>query len=149
MISLRHLSGVLVLMPSLCMASINCSAVGEDSARISLKSRENLWWKPAMHEAEFADILRTNANSRCEVTEPPEALTTPNPLLSGTDHDTKVSVSLIVGTDGRVHSPLILESAGENQDRAVLDAVRHWRYRPAMCNGVPTEAEGKVEFSRR
>jgi len=27
--------------------------------------------------------------------------------------------------------------------------VRFWRYRPAMCNGVPTEAEAKVEFSGR
>jgi len=30
-----------------------------------------------------------------------------------------------------------------------LEAVRFWRYRPAMCNGVPTEAEAKVEFSSR
>ncbi len=102
-----------------------------------------------MHESEFTDILHTNARSRCEAPQPPEALATPNPLLNGRDNDTKVKVSLIVGTDGRVHSPLILKSAGENQDRAVLDTVRYWRYRPAICNGVPTEAEGRVEFSSR
>jgi hypothetical protein len=27
--------------------------------------------------------------------------------------------------------------------------VRYWRYRPALCNGVPTDAEAKVEFSSR
>jgi TonB family protein len=102
-----------------------------------------------MHESEFTDILHTNARSPCEATEPPEALATPNPLLSGTDNDTKVKVSLIVGTDGGVHSPVILESAGKYQDRMVLDTVRYWRYRPAICNGVPTEAEGQVEFSSR
>jgi outer membrane biosynthesis protein TonB len=44
---------------------------------------------------------------------------------------------------------LILESAGSTGDRNVLQTVRNWRYRPATCNGVPTEAEGKIEFSHR
>jgi TonB family protein len=62
---------------------------------------------------------------------------------------TKVKVSFIIGTDGHVHSPLILESAGATGDRNVLRTVRTWKYRPATCNGVPTEAEGKIEFSGR
>jgi TonB family protein len=62
---------------------------------------------------------------------------------------TKVKVSFIIGADGRVHSPLILESAGPVGDRSVLQTVRAWRYRPATCNGVPTETEGKIEFSQR
>jgi TonB family protein len=61
----------------------------------------------------------------------------------------KIKVSFIVGTDGRVHSPLILESSGTSEDHAILNTVRAWRYRPAMCNGVPTETEGKIEFSSR
>jgi TonB family protein len=61
----------------------------------------------------------------------------------------KVKVSFIIGADGRVHSPLILESGGPTGDRNVLQTVRAWRYRPATCNGVPTESEGKIEFSRR
>ena len=61
----------------------------------------------------------------------------------------EVKVSFIIGTDGRVHSPLILESAGLPGDRHVLQTVRSWRYRPATCNGVPTETEGKIEFSSR
>jgi TonB family protein len=76
-------------------------------------------------------------------------LATPDPLLDETDLSAKVSVSFVIGTDGRVHSALILESAGPNEDRTILDAVRFWRYRPALCNGVPTEAEAKVEFSSR
>jgi len=48
-----------------------------------------------------------------------------------------------------VLSALILESAGLAGDRHVLQTVRTWRYRPATCNGVPTEIEGKVEFSSR
>jgi TonB family protein len=61
----------------------------------------------------------------------------------------KVKVSFIIGIDGRVHSPLILVSAGLAGDRHVLRTVRTWRYRPATCNGVPTETEGKVEFSNQ
>jgi outer membrane biosynthesis protein TonB len=53
----------------------------------------------------------------------------------------------VIGIDGRVYSPLILESASSTEDRTVLRTVRSWRYRPAMCNGVPTETEGKIEFS--
>jgi TonB family protein len=101
------------------------------------------------HNSEFADVPHSNARSRCERTHPPEALTTPNPILNSGDPSLKVRVSFIVGADGRVHSPLILESAGTSDDQAILETVRAWRYRPAMCNGVPTETEGRIEFSRR
>ena len=70
-------------------------------------------------------------------------------LLQPAADGIKVKVSFIIGADGRVHSPLILESVGAAGDRNVLQTVRAWRYRPATCNGVPTEAEGKIEFSRR
>jgi TonB family protein len=85
----------------------------------------------------------------CEATRPPEALATPDPLLGRPDPDTSVTVSFIIGTDGLVHSPLVLSSAGPSEDRVVLEAVRGWRYRPALCNGVPTESEAKVQFSGR
>ena len=88
-------------------------------------------------------------HSVCEKVQPPQPLTTPDPLFTFSNWSEKVKVSFIVGTDGRVHSPLILESAGLAGDRRVLDTVRTWRYRPATCNGVPTETEGKIEFSGR
>ena len=102
-----------------------------------------------MHDSEFATMAHPAARAECGAVQPPQALATPDPLLDETDLNAKVSVSFIIGTDGRVHSALILESAGPNEDRTILDAVRFWRYRPALCNGVPTEAEAKVEFSSR
>jgi len=93
--------------------------------------------------------MQHTSRPSCEATQPPEALATPNPLLSLKGSVRKVTVSFIIGTDGRVYSPLILESAGSSADRAILNTVRSWRYRPAMCNGVPTEAEGKIQFSSR
>ena len=85
----------------------------------------------------------------CEAAQPPEALATPNPLLDTPGLSSAVTVSFIIGVDGRVHSPLILEGLGPAEDRIVLDTVRSWRFRPATCNGVPTEAEGKIAFSNR
>jgi TonB family protein len=116
---------------------------------IVLVGRERQIWPIPIRSSEFADIPHLIAISRCEDTQPPQALTTPDPLIAPAIVGSKVKVSFIIGTDGRVHSPLILKSAGPVGDRNVLQAVRSWRYRPATCNGVPTEIEGRIEFSRR
>src|SRR5579864_8426258 len=99
--------------------------------------------------AQYVDVPHISARPACADVEPPQALTTPDPLLTSSASSGKIKVSFIIGTDGRVHSPLILESAGIAGDRRVLQTVRTWRYRSATCNGVPTETEGKVEFSSR
>ncbi len=129
-----------------CSASVNPSSPGLRHA--VLEEREQQIWRAPHRAAEFNDVPHVSARARCEDTQPPEALTTPDPLIVPA-HGAKVKVSFIIGADGRVHSPLILQSAGTVGDRNVLQTVRAWRYRPATCNGVPTEAEGKIEFSRR
>ncbi len=112
-------------------------------------SQRELAWKSPTRASEFSDVPHVSTRARCEDTRPPEALTTPDPLLITPGKGQRVKVSFIIGTDGHVHSPLILESGGPAGDRNVLRTVRSWRYRPATCNGVPTESEGKIEFSRR
>ncbi len=114
-----------------------------------LEMREQQIWRLPVRASEFADVPHSTAKSRCESSQEPEALTTPTPVLDGLDSELKIQVSFIVGTDGRVHSPLILQSEGSSGLRAVLDTVRSWRFRPGTCNGVPTETEGKVQFSSR
>jgi TonB family protein len=134
--------------PSLCLASMGSVSV-RIGGRASLAEREHHLWSSAVHDSEFATVAHPAARAACGAVQPPQALATPDPLLDEADLNAKVSVSFVIGTDGRVHSALILESAGPNEDRTILDAVRFWRYRPALCNGVPTEAEAKVEFSSR
>ena len=95
--------------------------------------------------SEFVDVPHISWQT-CEQVVDPVALATPDPILAPAGRDKKVRVSFIIGTDGHVHSPLILESAGMAGDRLVLDTVRHWRYRPGTCNGVPADTEGKIEF---
>jgi TonB family protein len=142
---------ILVAAPAICLASANTTALRVQGKELSLGAHEHELWASAsaVHGSEFAAMPHTTTPASCEATRPPEALATPNPLLEPPDNSAKIKVSFIIGTDGRVHSPLILESAGAVEDRTVLDVVRSWRYRPAMCNGVPTEAEAKVEFSSR
>jgi TonB family protein len=139
---------VMLFVPGLLMASTSPRDRRISMAE-SLSDREQQIWREPAREAQFADVPHSSARARCEQTRPPEALTTPNPVLAGSDPSLKVKVSFIVGTDGRVHSPFILESAGSIEDHTVLQTVRGWRYRPALCNGVPTETEGKIEFSSR
>jgi len=121
-------------------------AAGGKATRVG--PEQHLWTR-AVHASNFSPMTRASLRSACEPVEPPMALATPDPLLDRPVLSTKVTVSFIVGIDGRVHSPLILESLGPSEDRIVLDAVRNWRYRPATCHGVPTEAEGKIAFSSR
>lgn len=139
----------MVFVPLPGVASVKSIPARAAAGQASLAEREHMVWTSAVHGSEFAAMTHPAARPECEAAQPPQALATPDPLLDGTDLNAKVSVSFIIGIDGRVHSALILESAGPSEDRTILDAVRFWRYRPAMCNGVPTEAEAKVEFSSR
>ena len=132
------------------LAFANVSAPVPTIRPATLAERELTAWRSLTRTSQFSDVPHVSSSaSGCGDVQPPQALTTPAPLMIRTSASTKVKVSFIIGTDGHVHSPLILESAGATGDRNVLRTVRSWKYRPATCNGVPTEAEGKIEFSGR
>ena len=119
------------------------------SGAATLGQRESRVSKTLARASQFVDVPHVTLQPACEDIRPPEPLTTPDPLFAPSAHGRRVKVSFIIGIDGRVHAPLVLESAGVSGDRRVLQTVRTWRYRPATCNGVPTETEGKIEFSSR
>lgn len=112
------------------------------------RSERRLGRAPA-HVAEFSTFTSVLAFPSCETVRPPEALLTPDPSFSPWNESLPVRVSFIIGSDGHVHSAFVLYSGGALEDAAVLKAVRKWRYRPALCNGVPTDAEARVRFSVR
>ncbi len=136
---------LLMLLPVLSGGSVSVKIVYSAAS----EQRERQVSRTLRRAAQYIDVPHISSRPACAAVEPPEALTTPDPLFTTAANGRKVRVSFIIGTDGRVHSPLILESAGVAGDRRVLQTVRTWRYRPATCNGVPTETEGKVEFSSR
>lgn len=140
------------IWPALLFFVIGVGSLAANTASVDFhpadfERRERLATNRLIRASKFVDVPHVSARAVCQDVQLPEALTTPSPLFVATARGRRVKVSFIIGTDGRVHSPLILESAGLSGDRDVLKVVRSWRYRPATCNGVPTEIEGKVEFS--
>jgi TonB family protein len=138
-----------ILISLMSLFSLAVSTCDKSVASGALQTRERQFTRSLVRAAQFVDVQHISSRPSCADVQPPEALTTPDPLFTTSAFGHKVKVSFIIGTDGRVHSPLILESGGLAGDRRVLQTVRSWRYRPATCNGVPTETEGKVEFSAR
>src|SRR5258706_3038567 len=118
-------------------------------ARIPFMQLEDELGRSSTHLSEFSPVSEPLALPRCGDVRPPEALVTPDPLVQLDDENLRVRVSFIVGADGRVHSPFILDSGGAREDQVVLHAIRRWRYRPALCNGVPTDSEARVQFGIR
>jgi TonB family protein len=117
------------------------------SLRVPLAQRDDILRRSPAHISEFSPVSSPLAIQKCGNVQPPEALLTPDPLLHVQEDGLNVSVSFIVGADGRVHSAFVLESGGPGEDQIVLRAVRFWRYRPALCNGVPTDSEARIRFS--
>lgn len=91
---------------------------------------------------------RFDDHPQCPAILAPKPVATPLPALSKTLHG-NLKVRFVIGTDGRLHKLAIVNSAGRAADSRAVNALRRWRYRPAMCNGVPMEAEGTVEFPGR
>ena len=143
-LALSVLFGVLTAAVAWCSASVP-SRVNPDRGSL-LRSERNLRRVPA-HISEFTPFSEPLALPKCGSIIPPEPLLTPDPLLPVQEESLTVRVSFIVGSDGFVHSAFVLDGAGSNDDEAVLRAVRQWRYRPALCNGVPTDSEARVRFS--
>jgi TonB family protein len=116
---------------------------------VSVRARElPALGRASAHVAEFSPVSAAPlALPKCASVRPPEALLTPDPLFPPQEDNLLVRVSFIVGSDGHVHSAFVTYSGGDDGDQAVLRAVRSWRYRPALCNGVPTDSEARVRFT--
>jgi TonB family protein len=136
---------VLLLSP----VSVLATSPTVPKVQTGLEKRESRVFRALQRDSQFATVAHISPLPSCADIRPPEALMTPDPLVVPLERGGRVRISFIIGTDGRVHSPLIMESAGYAGDRRVLTTIRTWKYRPATCNGVPTETEGKVEFSSR
>jgi TonB family protein len=132
---------------SFCVLAWSSPVVSRVSPlRFPLVESERRLGRVPAHISEFNPVSEPLALPKCGSVRPPEALLTPDPLLPAEDDDLPVRVSFIVGSDGHVHSAFVLNGAGPYEDEAVLRAVRQWRYRPALCNGVPTDSEARVRF---
>ena len=143
--------GVLLLLLGCAVASDGMSehTAALIGSRSNLDKQENQLRAATLRGTRFSSITNAAPRVTCENTAAPEPLATPAPLLSDGREGARIVISFIIGTDGQVHSPLILRSSDDARDSTILSAVRSWKFRPATCNGVPAESDGTVEFSRR
>ena len=141
-----HLSSWLLIFATAGMSFASLQTPVSQLRHQNLTDRERHIWTIPARAAQYRELSNMSEHFRCADTQAPQALATPDPMVAA-GSGLRVKVNFVIGTDGRVHSPLILESGGRIGDRDVLRTVRTWRYRPATCNGVPMEAEGNVEFS--
>src|SRR5215469_15376988 len=56
---------------------------------------------------------------------------------------------ILVGKDGTVHNVRIERPLGMGLDQNAVEAVRTWRFEPALKNGNPVDYEGTVEVTYR
>jgi TonB family protein len=54
-------------------------------------------------------------------------------------------LELTVDKKGRVKNLAVVQSSGKDVDRQAMEAVRQWRFTPAMCDTDPFEVKIQVE----
>jgi protein TonB len=93
-------------------------------------------FKPRSEDAEFgADrIYRGSDVDQVPIVVYQEAPTLPPGILHGVD-DPRVTLLFVVSDTGRAEQVKVLRSADERLDRAIIDAVLRWRFRPAVRSG--------------
>lgn len=76
--------------------------------------------------------------SMSELDQRPRAIHQPSPLINAEVRKAgggTVYVLFIVGTNGRVESPIVQKSVHPVLDKAALNAVRQWKFEPGRRNG--------------
>jgi len=144
---MNRIACLLVLMlPAACLAAVPSNPALSTTAFY----RDARLVNGHINILKFQPLEEADVAMQCESTQAPEALATPHAALAAIPDHVKVVVNFIIGSDGQVYSPFVLNDTGSTSlDRKLIDEVRHWHYRPALCNGVPTDAEVKVQLSSR
>jgi TonB family protein len=80
---------------------------------------------------------------------PPRPIYNPEPEFSEEARKAKYqgvcTLGLIVGTDGRPSNIRVLSSLGMGLDERAIEAVKNWKFEPAMKDGHPVRVEIAVE----
>jgi hypothetical protein len=126
----------------LLLATIASFGVPTRSRLISDKTTAplagNIAWRQI---ARFAPAEYAEAS--CAAFTPPQAISERAPI--GLENDTKAKLNFVITRDGDVGAIVVLHlSAGDERD--LIGAVMGWRFRPAMCNGIPIDAEANLEL---
>jgi TonB family protein len=56
----------------------------------------------------------------------------------------EVELQITVDKKGKVHDPVVIRSAGKDADKSAIEAVRQWRFSPAMCGDQAIQTKVNV-----
>ncbi len=83
----------------------------------------------------------------------PEVIYNPEPSFSDEARKSKtqgiVLLMIVVGKDGRPYDIHVRQSLGMGLDEKAIEAVNHWRFRPATLNGQAVATQIAVEVNFR
>jgi TonB family protein len=83
----------------------------------------------------------------------PRALVTPDPEYSEEARKAKFQGTcilwLVVGPDGKPHDVKVARALGMGLDEKAIEAVRNWKFEPAMKDGKPVAVQINVEVNFR
>jgi len=102
----------------------------------------------------LADSLRCHddSNDRANCITPPRQIHSPKPKYPKTErkagHEGTVTLRLVVSTDGVPLGIRISQTLSPDFDKAAIDAVKQWKFSPAMKDGKPVAVAitMKIEF---
>jgi TonB family protein len=108
--------------------------------------------KPTPTPPPAVDLTRTFLNTNSEVDQLAKKISGASAsypsnaprLKSG--ESVSVAVSFVVDENGDVIDPKVIESSGKQLDEAVLQALRKWKYQPALKQGTPVKV--KITFKQ-
>jgi len=87
---------------------------------------------------QLAEQCHTHPQNTDPLVTPPRVIRRVEPKVAPTDPSpVYVCIEAMVTIDGTLTDLKVFKSGGGAMDTAALDAVRQWRYSPAMRDGVP------------
>jgi TonB family protein len=94
-------------------------------------------WNETVHFAPVRDRQRS-----CAIYMPPELISRREPLGA---KGANAILNFVITRRGEVNDLVLLNSAGASNN-AAANAVSGWRFRPATCDGVPTDSEATLQL---
>ena len=117
------------------------TSVGQDAAPIPLTGKN------------AASVCRGKGKDAADCVTPPHATYAPDPPYPPKElknhYQGAVGLLLTVGTDGLPHDIAVARSVTSDFDEAAVDAVKTWRFDPAIKDGKRVPVRIKVEVTFR
>lgn len=100
----------------------------------------------------FLALPAAQMRQTCDQVLPPLAERTPDPQYSESARKAKIegiaTLFVTVGADGRVSDAVIVQTVEPTLDKNAVEAVKRWKFKPALCGAtpVPTDITVEVQF---